>query len=65
MRGIKRYDEVLRYLEEYHRTHGKMPTMKHAEYELGIPHGSMHRILRGLACEGKIIRIYGIPYVFK
>ena len=61
-RGVKRYDEVLQYLENYYTNHNKMPTMKHAEYDLDIRHGSLSRIIKGLEREGKLVRSYAMPY---
>lgn len=64
-RGFKRYDEVLEYLENYFRVHNKMPTIKHAEYELGMRPGVMTRVLQGLEREGKLVRNYAMPYALR
>lgn len=64
-RGVKRYDEVLEYLENYFRMYGKMPTMKHVAHDLNVMRTTVVRVLQGLEREGKLVRTYEMPYRFK
>lgn len=64
MRGISRYDEVLKYLNDFNLYHMRMPTSKELQYDLKISHGALSRILQGLTKQGKLKKVpmYVIPY---
>lgn len=64
MRGVSRYDEVLKYLKDFHLYHMRMPTSKEIRYDLKITNGALSRILVKLANQGKLERIphWAIPY---
>lgn len=62
-KGLKRCDEVFKYLKTYEWKHLRMPTRQEACYDLKIFPGAFDRIITRLISEGKLKRIVnGIPF---
>lgn len=62
-KGLKRCDEVFKYLKIFENKHFRMPTRQEACYDIKIFPGVFDRIITRLIIEGKLKRVtVGIPF---